>query len=110
MIKLERIKKISIGLQVTAVVVAVTGLMYRSTLYWSLSGETAKPYGIADIVDFAFALVLFLVASLCTVSGVAISLMADIADKGLAYRAVLVGMLSFFSYEFLHGQMPRLLS
>lgn len=109
MISLERVKKISTGLQTAAIGIAALGLLYRATVYWTLALEPGAAYGVRDIVDFLFALALFLVCTLCTVSGVAISVMGDTADKGLAFRAVLVGILSFMTYEFLHDHLPRLM-
>lgn len=109
MIKLDTVKKLSRGLEIAAVGIAVSGLLFHATYYWRLGPEAGEPYGTGDIVDFLFALVLFLVCSLCTVSGVLISAMGQTEDKGQAFRAVLVGILSFLGYEFLHGQMPRLM-
>lgn len=109
MISLERVKTIAMGLQTAAIGIAALGLLYRATVYWTLPLAPGAAYGARDIVDFLFALGLFLVCTLCTVAGVAISIMGGTADKGLAFRAVLVGVLSFMTYEFLHDHLPRLM-
>jgi hypothetical protein len=109
MIKLESVKKLSAGLEIGAVTIAVAGLLFRATFYWTLQPEPGKAYGTGAVLDFVFALALFLVCTLCTVSGVVISFMGVAEDKRLAYRAALVGILSFVGYEFLHGHLPRLM-
>lgn len=109
MTKLERIKGLAATLEVAAVVIAVAGLVFRSTFYWTLGPGPGEAYGRGDVLEFLFALVLFLVCALCAAAGVAISFMGTIEDRRLAYRAVLIGILSFIGYEFLHDQMPRLL-
>lgn len=109
MISVERLKSISQVLQTAAIVVAITGLIYRATVYWTLPLPPGATYGTRDIIDFLFALALFLICTLCTVSGVAISAVGNNIDKGMAFRAVLVGVITFLAFEFIHDRLPRLM-
>lgn len=96
-------------LEISAMAFAAWSLVYRSTLYWILPGAGGDKPGTADVLDLAFALLLFLICCLCSVSGVALSMLGDQQDKRRAYRPFLVGVLSFLAYDILHPHMPRLL-
>lgn len=109
MIKIEKVKKISAVLEIAAVSIAVAGLIFRATAYPMLAPGPGETYGRGDVIDFVFALALFLVSTLCAVSGVTLSFLGSPSDKRLAYRVTLVGILSFVGYELLHAQIARLM-
>lgn len=109
MIELEKLRRVAAVLQVVTLGLVVVGLVFRATIYWTMQPQSGAAFGSGDILDFAIALALFLTSTLCAMSGVGISLLGTQADKGLAYRVMLVGILSFLAYEFLHGRVPRLM-
>jgi len=47
------------------------GVVYRKTLYWELPVAHGDPYGIGDIIDLGFALLVLLVAGVTAVIGIA---------------------------------------
>jgi hypothetical protein len=107
--RLTRLKKLAASLEIAVLVLAVAALVFRATLYWQLPAADGEPYGTGDVLDLALALVLFVVCSLCAVTGVAISILGDRADKRFAYQAFFIGVLSFVAYDWLYPHVPRLL-
>lgn len=88
---------------------AIAALLYRATVYWTIPVANGDPYGVGDIIDFGFAMVLFLVCAACAATGVLLSFRHDSDDHKLAFRPVLVGILSFGTYFLLHPRVPQLL-
>lgn len=83
-----RLKRAAAALEVSCLVLALVGLGYRSTLYWLLpASQNGAGAGLAPMLDFAIALLLFAVCLLCAGTGVAISLHGGPQDKRHAYRA-----------------------
>lgn len=109
MIRLERLKRLSITLQLGAVMIGVLALAYRATFYWTLPAASGNAAATGEVVDFALALLLFLVCALCATSGVAISVLGERSDKRHAYQAFFVGVLTFLAYDLLHPYLPRLM-
>ena len=109
MLKLEQIKRLSITLQIGVGLIGVTALAFRATLYWSLPAASGDTPGSGDLLDFALAMLLFVVCALCATAGVAISLLGGPGDKRHAYQAFFVGVLSFLAYDLLHPLLPRLM-
>ena len=107
--KIQRLKKVAASLEIGALVIVVWALLFRATLYWKLPPASGEPYGTGDVLDFAFAILLFGVCCLCAMAGVAISLLGDQGDKRFAYQAFFIGVVSFFAYDLLHPYVPRLL-
>jgi len=54
-------KTVKLGM-LTALIIAVLGLIYRSTVYWIIPVVDGEPYGLGDILDFGFAVLLILIA------------------------------------------------
>lgn len=108
MSNLELLKRWSVRFQIAAVALAVAGVLFRATLYPLFESQPDAVFGTADVVDFVFALALFLTCTLCAVTGVGISLLGKESDKGLAFRAMLAGVLSFLGYEYIHGLVSGL--
>ena len=104
-----QLKPVSFKLEVIAIVLAVFALLYRATMYWHLPIATGEAYGLGDLLDFGLALALFLICILCAAAGVALSTKPDPEQHRLAFRPVLVGILSFVVYYFLHPYVPRLI-
>jgi hypothetical protein len=106
---LPKLKRAAAILEVAAIVIALLGLTYRATLFWLLPAASAEAPGLAALLDFGLAMLLFVVCMLCAGVGVAISLQGSQDDKRYAYRAFFIGVLSFFCYDLLHPYVPRLL-
>lgn len=96
-------------LEVAAVSLAAGALVYRATVYWSFVPAPGKLYSTGDIIDFALALLLFLVCGLCAAAGLASSTIGDGSEQHLAFRPAVIGITSFVVYYFLHPHIPRLL-
>jgi hypothetical protein len=88
---------------------AIAALVYRATLYNLIEKAPGAAWGTGDVIDFALGLLLFLCGGLCAASGVALAAMSDHADKGVAYRPVLIGMTTFVVYYLVHPYIPPLL-
>jgi hypothetical protein len=104
----ERLRRAAHALEVGAVALAIIALLFRATWYWHLPPVEGQGYGTGDVVDFAFALGLFLVCGTCAASGVALALQGT-RDPAAAWRPAVVGMTAFAVYQFLHPHVPRLL-
>lgn len=107
--RLEMTKRLAGVLEKTAIGFALWSLFYRATLYWKLPAEPGQNYGLGDLLDLLFALLLFLICLFCAGTGVAISILGEKDDKPLAYKAFFIGLLSFLSYDLLHPYIPRLI-
>ena len=109
MIAYATIQRVARVLEVAAVSLALGALLYRATAYWMFVPAQGEPYGIGDIIDFALAMLLFLVFGLCAAAGVAASMSGDGTEQHLAFRPAVIGITSFVVYYFLHPHIPRLL-
>lgn len=108
MTRVDTLKRLASPLQIAAVTLALLGLGYRATLYWTLpTGDEGAP-GLGPVVDFSLAMLLFLVCAGCATVGVGIALWGEPRDKPVAYRAFFVGVLSFLGYDLLYPYVPRL--
>lgn len=107
--RLEKVKRLANVLEKMAISLAVWSLFYRATLYWRLPAEPGQDYGLGDLLDLIFALLLFLACLACAGAGAAISILGEKADKSLAYRAFFVGVLSFLITDLLNPHIPRLM-
>jgi hypothetical protein len=103
------IKRTAAHLEVGAVGLALLALAYRATLYWQIAVTEGQAPSTRDLLDFALAMLLFLVCGLCATAGVAINFMGERSDRPLAYRAFFVGVVTFLLYDILHPHVPRLL-
>ncbi len=101
--------RISVSLEIASVGLAILGLLYRATLYWQIPVASGEPYGLGDVLDLGFMVLLFVVAAGCAATGVWLSASGDAAARRLAFRPVLIGILSFVIYYFVHPAVPRLL-
>ena len=109
MITYASIQRAARVLEIAAVSLAIIALLYRATVYWQLPPPPGEPYGPGDIIDFAFAMLLFLVCGLCAAAGVASSMSGDGSEQHLAFRPAVIGITSFVGYYLLHPHIPRLL-
>ena len=98
MIAYATVQRAARVLEAAAVSLAIGALLYRATVYWRFTPAPGEPYGVGDIIDFALAMLLFLVCGLCAAAGVAASM-----------RPAVIGITSFVVYYFLHPHVPRLL-
>lgn len=96
-------------LRVLAPALAVLGLAYRATLYWSLPAGSDGSPGLGPMLDFGLALVVFAVSLLCAGVGVLINLRGTLADRGRAYLTFFVGVGSFLVYELVTPYVPALM-
>lgn len=94
---------------VASVMLAISGLIYRSTVYWTFPVVEGEPYGFGDVLDFGF----FFILALCvffTFVAALIQLGFGPSDsKPHSLKAVAVGIMSFVIYYNVHSIMPRLL-
>ncbi|MGR9089589.1 MAG: hypothetical protein ACU85U_03295 [Gammaproteobacteria bacterium] len=109
MIGYTTVQRVARSLEVAAVSLAVGALLYRATAYWLFVPAKGEPYGVGDIIDFALAMLLFLVCGLCAAAGVASSMSGDGTEQHRAFRPAVIGITSFVVYYFLHPHVPRLL-
>ena len=109
MIAYATVQRAARVLEAAAVSLAIGALLYRATVYWRFTLAPGEPYGVGDIIDFALAMLLFLVCGLCAAAGVAASMSGDGTQQHLAFRPAVIGMTSFVVYYFLHPHVPRLL-
>jgi len=105
----SRLKKLSFYLEISALVLALGALLFRATLYWVIPVAEGEPYGLGNLIDFALAMALFVLGVTCAAAGVWLSFRKDPDDHRLAFRPVLVGIVSFVGYYFLHPHVPKLL-
>lgn len=103
------IKRAAAYLEVGSVSLALLALAYRASLYWQIAVTEGQAPSTRDLLDFALALLLFVVCGLCATAGVAINLMGERSDRPRAYRAFFVGVVTFLLYDILHPHVPRLL-
>ena len=104
----SRLKRLSTQLEIGVVALTLATLLYRMTLYWLLPAAAEQAYGTRDLIDFGLGMALFLLCGLCAAVGVALSFRAEPDDHRLAFRPVLVGILCFVAYYFIHPYLPRL--
>lgn len=102
-------KRFSVSLEIAVVALAVLALLFRATLYWLIPVAEGEPYGLADVLDFALMVLLFITSSLCAGVGVWLSIRGDELAQRLAFRPVLVGICSFVIYYLIYPHVPRLL-
>lgn len=104
-----KLKRATALLEITAISITLLALTYRATLYWWLPSSSNGELGLAPLLDFGLAMLLFVVCLLCAGAGVAISLQASTGEKRFAYRAFFIGVLSFVLYDLAYPYIPRLL-
>ncbi|MEX2482827.1 MAG: hypothetical protein WD928_18375, partial [Gammaproteobacteria bacterium] len=83
-------------------------LIFRASFYASFPIAPGARYGTGDIIDYILGLVLFAASVACAAVGVVLMTRVDAADKGAAYRPVLVGMTTFVVYYLVHPHVPTL--
>ena len=106
---LSRLKAAAAFLEVAAFIITLLALAFRATLYWQLPVSTSDNPGLAPLLDFSLAMLLFAICLLCAGVGVAISLQAGPRDKRHAYQAFFIGVLCFVLYDLLYPYVPRLM-
>ena len=102
-------KRLSVILEIAAVLLASLALLFRATLYWLIPVAEGEPYGLGDILEFGLMILLFVVGGLCAGLGVVLSAKGDGVEQRLAFRPVLVGICSFVIYYLVYPYVPRLL-
>ena len=104
----DRLARAAGVLEYLVLTVAALGLLFRVTVYWRWPEPAAAPYGTADLVDFAWLLALFLLATACAATGVALALTHGKDALTPAYRALVLGITTFVAYYLLLPYLPRL--
>lgn len=95
--------------QVLAVSLAILGVVYRATYYWKIPVAPGEPYGVGDVIDFFFAVLVLMAAGTCLALGFVLLVFPRLQGRRQAVRAILVGVGSVVGYYVLHGIVPRLL-
>lgn len=109
MITYATVRRAARALEAASIALAIGALLYRGTAYWLFAPAPGEPYGLGDIIDFALAMVLFVVCGLCAAAGLASSMSGDGSEQHLAFRPAVIGITSFVAYYLLHPHVPRLL-
>lgn len=104
-----KLKTAATYLEITSILISLFALAYRATLYWLLPASSDGTPGLAPLLDFSLAMLLFAVCLLCAGAGVGIHMQGEISDRRYAYRAFFIGVLSFLIYDLLYPHIPRLL-
>jgi hypothetical protein len=93
----------------SCIVIALLGLVFRSTLYWLFPVVDGEPYGLGDILDFGFFLLLVLVSVLTLIA----SLIQLIVWRSIylkpSIKAIVTSIGSMVIYYNIHAFIPRLL-
>lgn len=104
----DRLQRAARVLEYLVLAVAALGMLFHATLFWHWPRPINARFGTADLVDFALLLLLFLAASACAASGVALALARGKDALGPAYRALVLGITTFVAYYLLLPYLPRL--
>ncbi len=96
------------ALERAVVALALLAIAYRVLVYGHIPRPPGAAWGNADVIDFALALLLFLVALACTGLAVALSARAPEQERGRAYRPAVIGMTTFVAYYLVHPYLPVL--
>jgi uncharacterized membrane protein YidH (DUF202 family) len=96
------------ALERAVVALAILALAFRVLVYGHIPRPPDAAWGSADVIDFALALLLFLLALACTGLAVALSTRAREHERGRAYRPAVVGMTTFVAYYLVHPYLPVL--
>lgn len=102
--------RVARALERGVIALAVAALLYRATVYHLIPRPAGAPWGLADVIDFALGVVLFLLGGICAGVGIALSNRArEPAERGAAHRPVVTGMTAFVVYYLVHPYVPALL-
>jgi len=96
------------ALERAVVALAILALAFRVLVYGHIPRPPGAAWGSADVIDFALALLLFLLALACTGLAVALSTRAAERERGRAYRPAVIGMTTFVAYYLVHPYLPVL--
>jgi hypothetical protein len=80
-------------------VIAALGVVYRRTLYWRIPVAKGDPYGLGDIIDGLFFLVMFIAASITVLAAIIAFVKAQTRAGGVL---LLCGVLAYIGYRTLH--------
>lgn len=104
----QKILSLSGHLQTAVKAVAALAVGFRMFAYNQFPKAPNANYGAADIVDFALALLLFLICAACAASGLAVHLSQASEDRMDVFRPLLLGMTVFAVYAVVYPHIPRL--
>ncbi len=100
---LEKISNITAGL---LIVLALTGLVFRATLYWRLPVAPGEPVGIADVLELFGYLLILALSALSIILALVVALRRRYAT---AIRVSMIAVLTPLAFYLLHPLVPRLL-
>lgn len=103
------IRRISTSLEVLAIFLAVLGLVFRSTLYWSIPVSGNEAYGLADVLELLIAVILLGICLIGVLMSLALSSKPRLQPRIQSIQLLVICLVSFGSYWFIHPLMPRLL-
>lgn len=83
-------------------------LIYRATIYSRIPLAPGDPYGIADVLEFGFGLVLLGIALACVLAGTLLLVVPRWRFVPLALGLIAVGVASVPAYMLLHPIAARL--
>ena len=98
----KRLNSIARWLEKSVLSLAVLALVYRATIYCALPPPAGASYGSGDVIDFALAAILFVLALACAVVALGINLTGQGSDPSTAFRPAVVGITSFVVYILVH--------
>ena len=103
-----KLRQLAHVLEWLAAGLAGIALLYRMLIYGHLPPPPNMPWGMGDVIDFAFAAAVFLAGLACAGCAVALSARVTDRERGAAWRSAAVGMTAFVVYYLLHPLVPVL--
>ena len=100
--------RVSRFLELGTIALALTALVFRATVYWRMPPLSGATYGRGDVLDFALAALLFVLAFVTAASGLLLARGLPGKQLGIAYRPLVVGVTTFSAYFFVHPYIPQL--
>ncbi|MEQ8234133.1 MAG: hypothetical protein RLW61_09240 [Gammaproteobacteria bacterium] len=97
-------------LERAVVALALLAIAFRVVVYGRLPRPAGAAWGTGDVIDYALALALFLLALACAGSAVLLSARAgsDATARARAWRPAVIGMTAFVAYYLVHPYLPVL--
>jgi len=102
-------KIINLGVN-ASLFLAITGLLFRATLYWTYPAAEADKFGTGDLIDFIFVSVLFLVVALTFGLSIVLNMKQEHPNVPENIKSISISVFSFLGYYFIHPYVPNVLS
>jgi len=87
-----------------AVLLPIFALLYRSTLYWKIPVAPGDPYGLGDIIDAGFGLLVVAGSGLALIGAVVTLVVPRYRSARNAVILAAVGVVATVGYFWLHAR------